>query len=53
MKNAKRDWTDELPGLLEGYTEQEPDGLWEAVRDAAVPRRRKAAAWWYAGPLCP
>ena len=49
MKNAKRDWTDELPGMLEAYTEPEPDGLWEAVRAAAVPRRRKTAAWWYAG----
>lgn len=45
----KRDWTDDLPGLMEGYTEQEPDGLWEAVRAATVPRRRRAAAWWYAG----
>ena len=49
MKNAKRDWTDDLPGLMEGYTEQEPDGLWEAVRAATVPWRRRAAAWWYAG----
>lgn len=45
----KRDWTEDLPGLLEGYAEQAPDGLWEAVRAAAEPRRRRTAAWWYAG----
>ena len=45
----KRDWTEDLPGLLEGYAEQAPDGLWEAVRAAAEPRRRRTVAWWYAG----
>jgi hypothetical protein len=45
----KRDWTEDLPGLLEDYAEQAPDGLWEAVRAAAEPRRRRTAAWWYAG----
>ena len=50
-KMDKRDWTEDLPGLMEGYAEPEPEGLWEAVR-AEVGIRRKAAArrgWWYAG----
>lgn len=29
-----KDWTDKLPELLEGYTEAEPEGLWDAVRTA-------------------
>ena len=46
---SKKDWTDQLPELFEGYAEAEPEGLWEAVQGAMVPKRRKAAAawWWY------
>ena len=46
---SKKDWTDQLPELFEGYAEAEPEGLWEAVQGAMAPKRRKAAAawWWY------
>ncbi len=46
----KNDWTDRLPELLEGYTEAEPEGLWDAVQAGAEPKKRRvAAAWWYSG----
>ena len=44
----KSKWTDRLPDLMEGYTEAEPEGLWEAVQAGMTPRRRVAAGWWYA-----
>ncbi len=46
-----KDWTNKLPELLEGYTEAEPEGLWDAVQAgiAPKPRRHVIAAWWYAG----
>jgi hypothetical protein len=48
--NSKNDWTDRLPELMEGYTEAEPEGLWDAVSAGVVPvKRRGAGAWWYAG----
>ena len=54
---SNKDWTDKLPGLLEDFTEVEPEGLWDAVQaglapgaaPAAEPRRHRIAAWWYAG----
>ena len=46
---SNKDWTDKLPGLLEGYTEAEPEGLWDAVRAGVAPKKRRIAAWWYAG----
>ena len=46
----KNDWTDRLPELLEGYTEAEPEGLWDAVQAGIEPKKRRiAAAWWYSG----
>ena len=49
MNNSKKDWIDQLPELLEGYTEAEPEGLWDAVRSAMEPeRRRRVGAWWFA-----
>ena len=43
----KNDWTDRLPELLEGYTEAEPEGLWDAVQAGIEPKKRRiAAAWW-------
>ena len=46
----KNDWTDRLPELLEGYTETEPEGLWDAVQAGIEPKKRRvAAAWWYSG----
>ncbi|MBQ7751184.1 MAG: outer membrane beta-barrel protein [Bacteroidales bacterium] len=49
MNNSKKDWTDQLPELLEGYTEAEPEGLWDAVRSAMEPERRRVkGAWWFA-----
>lgn len=46
----KNDWTDRLPEMLEGYTETEPEGLWDAVRAGIEPKKRRiAAAWWYSG----
>lgn len=47
--SSKRDWTEGLPELFEGYTESEPAGLWSAVRAGVVAGRRRVAAWWYAG----
>ena len=44
----KSKWTDRLPGLMEGHTEAEPEGLWDAVQAGMQPRRRVAAGWWYA-----
>ena len=46
---SKKDWTDQLPELFEGYTEAEPEGLWDAVQGAMAPKSKKAAAawWWY------
>ena len=46
---SKIDWTDQLPELFEGYTEAEPQGLWDAVQGAMAPKQKKAAAawWWY------
>ena len=47
---SNKDWTDKLPELLEGYTEAEPEGLWDAVQAGVEPKKRRvAAAWWYAG----
>ncbi|MBO4340058.1 MAG: PorT family protein [Bacteroidales bacterium] len=46
---SNKDWTDKLPGLLEGYTEAEPEGLWDAVQAGLAPKKRRIAAWWYAG----
>jgi len=44
----KSKWTDRLPDLMEGHTEAEPEGLWDAVQAGLKPRRRVAAGWWYA-----
>ena len=45
-----KDWTNKLPELLEGYTETEPEGLWDAVQAGIAPQKRRVvAAWWYAG----
>jgi hypothetical protein len=45
----KSKWTDRLPDLMEGYTEAEPEGLWDAVQAGMKPKaRRIAAGWWYA-----
>ena len=47
---SKNNWTDQLPELFEGYTEAEPEGLWDAVQGAMAPKQKKAAAaawWWY------
>lgn len=44
----KKDWTDDLPGLMEGYSEPEPEGLWEAVRAEVGARRRATFRGWYA-----
>ena len=42
-----KQWTDRLPELLEGYTEAEPEGLWDAVQAGLSPvKRRIPAAWW-------
>lgn len=50
--NSNKDWTDKLPELFEGYTEAEPDGLWDAVRTGIEPKnKRPLAALWYAGFL--
>ena len=50
--NSNKDWTDKLPELFEGYTEAEPDGLWDAVRAGIEPKnKRPLAALWYAGSL--
>lgn len=47
---SKKDWTDQLPELFEGYTEAEPEGLWDAVQGAMAPKQKKAAvAWWWYG----
>lgn len=40
-------WTDKLPSLMEGYKEAAPEGLWDAVRAGALPKRR-FAPWLYA-----
>ena len=47
--SSKRDWTEGLPELFEGYTESEPAGLWSAVQAGVSAGRRRVAAWWYAG----
>ena len=47
--SSKRDWTEGLPELFEGYTESEPAGLWSAVRAGVGAGWRRVAAWWYAG----
>ena len=50
--NSNKDWTDKLPELFEGYTEAEPDGLWDAVRAGIEPKKKRAfGALWYAGVL--
>lgn len=47
---SKNNWTDQLPELFEGYTEEEPEGLWDAVQGAMAPKQKKAvAAWWWYG----
>lgn len=47
---SNKDWTDKLPGLFEGYTEAEPEGLWDAVQAGVAPKKRRiVAAWWFAG----
>ena len=43
----QNDWTDKLPGLMEGYEEAEPKGLWDAVQAGLAPRKRRVAVWWY------
>ena len=43
-------WTDQLPDLMEGFTEAEPEGLWDAVQAGMpAPKRRVAAVWWITG----
>lgn len=50
--NSNKDWTDKLPELFEGYSEAEPDGLWDAVRAGIEPKKKRAfGALWYAGVL--
>lgn len=49
--SSKKDWTEGLPELFEGYTESEPAGLWRAVRAGVGAGRRRVAAWWYGGAL--
>ena len=50
--NSNKDWTDKLPELFEGYTEAEPDGLWDAVRAGIEPKKKRPfGALWYAGVL--
>ena len=50
--HSNKDWTDKLPELFEGYTEAEPDGLWDAVRAGIEPKKKRPfGALWYAGVL--
>ena len=42
-------WTDKLPGLLDGYEESVPEGLWDAVREQMRPKRRTGPVFWWAG----
>ena len=45
-----KNWTDKLPGLMEGFTEAEPEGLWDAVRSGAMPQKKRKAVpviWWW------
>ena len=48
--SKNNNWTDKLPDLMEGFTEAEPEGLWDAVQ-AGMPakKRRVAAVWWITG----
>ena len=46
--NGNKDWTDKLPELLEGFTEAEPEGLWDAVVSGIQPgKKRVIPFWWY------
>lgn len=50
--NSNKDWTDKLPDLFEGYTEVEPEGLWDAVSSGIRPKKKRPlTALWYAGSL--
>lgn len=49
-----KQWTDQLPELFEGYTEAEPEGLWDAVQAglaacAAAPKKKRPIAFWWWG----
>lgn len=44
---TNKDWTDQLPGLMEGLEEAAPEGLWDAVRAGVAPPRRRISAWWF------
>ena len=44
----KHDWTEQLPEAFEGFTEAEPEGLWDAVQGSLTPQKKRiAAAWWW------
>lgn len=46
--NGNKDWTDKLPELLEGFTEAEPEGLWDAVASGIQPKKKRVIPfWWY------
>jgi hypothetical protein len=50
--SSKKDWTDQLPELLEGFSEAEPEGLWDAVRSGMEPQKKRRVVpvwWWYVG----
>lgn len=46
-----KNWTDQLPDLLQEFQESAPEGLWDAVQSGLAQRRRQRVAWWISGAV--
>lgn len=46
-----KNWTDQLPDLLQEFQESAPEGLWDAVQAGLAKRRRQRVAWWISGAV--
>lgn len=46
-----KNWTDQLPDLLQGFEESAPEGLWDAVQSGMARKRRQRVAWWISGAV--
>lgn len=46
-----KNWTDQLPDLLQEFQESAPEGLWDAVQSGLAKQRRQRVAWWISGAV--